>query len=330
MFAHKTIIDGTRVFEIPLNDYCAKRWLSKQNYDLYLSIEAAFPFPFLHDLKTPILFWIQDPRPLGDWEEIEGVSLMSEPNYFDEGLNNLIHALYKQKRIQFISQAFCLNSKAKELYKLDEEVEITYVPNPIEIEETFDPATHPKKDHIIFLGRIDVIKRGWLFCEIAKQCPEYEFFMLGQSNEPPGQTMKILKDRGYFNVANLHFVGHADGDIKATHLKDAKILINTSIHEALPISFLEALSYGVLLVSNQNPDGLSEKFGSFVGPVLGDGFESVPKFVSALRSLMQEEEVRKKLSIAAFNYIKEVHSLPRWLATMQKIIENILKNQRIH
>jgi hypothetical protein len=28
---------------------------------------------------------------------------------------------------------------------------------------------------IIFLGRIESVKRGWLFCEIAKKMPEYEF-----------------------------------------------------------------------------------------------------------------------------------------------------------
>jgi glycosyltransferase involved in cell wall biosynthesis len=76
-----------------------------------------------------------------------------------------------------------------------------------------------------------------------------------------------MKD--YYAIENLHFAGHVDGLEKEQYLKDAKILVNTSIHEALPISFLEALSFGTLLVSNRNPEELTEKFGIHVGDVLG-------------------------------------------------------------
>jgi glycosyltransferase involved in cell wall biosynthesis len=82
-----------------------------------------------------------------------------------------------------------------------------------------------------------------------------------------------MKD--YYAIENLHFAGHVDGAEKEQYLKDAKILVNTSIHEALPISFLEALSFGTLLVSNRNPEALTEKFGIHVGDVLGDGFDKV-------------------------------------------------------
>ena len=76
------------------------------------------------------------------------------------------------------------------------------------------------------------------------------------------------------------------GDEKIQYLKDAKILVNTSIHEALPVSFLEALSYGTLLISNRNPDDLTSKFGIWTGDVLGDGFDKVGLYVNAIRELM--------------------------------------------
>ncbi|HDR1003658.1 TPA: glycosyltransferase, partial [Pasteurella multocida] len=169
----------------------------------------------------------------------------------------------------------------------------------------------PKQNNIIFLGRIESVKRGWLFCEIAKKCPEYNFYMLGQTFSDVERNSKIMEK--YKNIHNLHFPGHVDGEEKNQYLKDAKILINTSIHEALPVSFLEALSYGTLLVSNQNPEDLTSQFGIHVGTVLGDGFEHVDKYVNAVKALMENDEHRKDLAQQGIKYIKEVHNLPRFI-----------------
>ncbi|HDR1062054.1 glycosyltransferase family 4 protein [Pasteurella multocida] len=325
MFAKKHIVDGINVYEIPKKPWFAKQWLKSQNYDVYLSIEMTFELPLLYepDLSKKLIFWIQDPRPLSDWEEIETVELFPEPNYYDQKLYDYIHNLYKQNRIKFISQGYFLNDKAKELYRLDDDVEIEYLPNPIEIDHTFDIATYPKQNNIIFLGRIESVKRGWLFCEIAKKCPEYNFYMLGQTFSDVERNSKIMEK--YKNIHNLHFPGHVDGEEKNQYLKDAKILINTSIHEALPVSFLEALSYGTLLVSNQNPEDLTSQFGIHVGTVLGDGFEHVDKYVNAVKALMENDEHRKDLAQQGIKYIKEVHNLPRFIEQIRNIIAESVK-----
>lgn len=325
MFAKKHIIDGINVYEIPKKPWFAKQWLKHQNYDVYLSIEVTFDLPLLYesDLSKKLIFWIQDPRPLSDWEEIETVELFPEPNYYDQKQYDRIHNLYKQNRVKFVSQGYFLNEKAKELYRLDDDVEIEYLPNPIEIDHTFDITTYPKQNNIIFLGRIESVKRGWLFCEIAKKCPEYNFYMLGQTFSDVERNSKIMEK--YKNIPNLHFPGHVDGAEKNQYLKDAKILINTSIHEALPVSFLEALSYGTLLVSNQNPEDLTSKFGIHVGTVLGDGFEHVDKYVNAVKALMENDEHRKELAQQGIKYIKEVHNLPRFIEQIRNIIAESVK-----
>lgn len=177
---------------------------------------------------------------------------------------------------------------------------------------------------IIFLGRIESVKRGWLFCEIAKNCPEYEFYMLGQTFYDAERNSEIISR--YKNIPNLHFVGHVDGNEKEQFLKDAKILVNTSIHEALPISFLEALSYGTLLVSNQNPENLTEKFGVYTGTVLGDGFEHVQKYVDGIRKLIENESSRVELANNAIQYIKEVHNLDRFIHDIKETILETIKD----
>lgn len=85
------------------------------------------------------------------------------------------------------------------------------------------------------------------------------------------------------------------------YIREAKILVNTSIHEALPITFLEALAYGTLLVSCRNPEDLTSKFGRYTGPVLGDGFDKVPLFTSAIEELIENEGLRKNYPARLLN-----------------------------
>lgn len=327
MFARKHNIDGVNVYEIPKKEWFAKRWLKQQDYDAYLSIEVTFDLPIYYEPDTTkkLIFWIQDPRPLSDWEEIETVKLFPEPNYYDQKLYDKIHHLYQANRIKFISQGYFLNDKAKELYRLNKDVNIQYLPNPIEIDENFDVNTYPKKNHIIFLGRIESVKRGWLFCEIAKRCPEYEFYMLGQTFYDAERNSEIINR--YKDIPNLHFAGHVDGEEKNQFLKEAKILVNTSIHEALPVSFLEALSYGTLLVSNQNPEDLTAKFGIHTGTILGDGFDQVDKYADAIRSLMTNEPLRIKLANEGIQYIKERHNMSKFIKDMTTILKDISENR---
>jgi len=108
-------------------------------------------------------------------------------------------------------------------------------------------------------------------------------------------------------------------------LKDAKILVNTSIHEALPISFLEALSFGTLLVSNRNPEELTERFGIYVGDVLGDGFDKVDLFVDAIRNLMLDDEKCRVLGEQAIQYIKDRHSVESFQENMRTTVLRALK-----
>lgn len=74
--------------------------------------------------------------------------------------------------------------------------------------------------------------------------------------------------------------------------------MNSSIHEALPVSFLEALSFIGYFITwhSTNPDDLTSKFWyRHVGEVPGNGFDKVDLFVNAVRELI--EMMKKKIII---------------------------------
>lgn len=312
--------DDVDLYRLPRNKYMAQRWLKKQNYDIYLSIELTTDFVLRHetDPNKKLILWIQDPRPQYEWDEINTVKLFPESCYYNQKIYDLVHEWDLQKRVSFISQGYFLNSKAIDLYNLDKNVPIQYLPNPVDIDFSFDASSFPKKDKIIFLGRIESVKRGWLFCEIAKRMPEYDFYMLGQSFREKDKNSKIMGK--YQDIPNLHFAGHVDGIEKETFLKEAKILVNTSIHEALPVSFLEALAYGTVLVSNRNPENLTSKFGIHVGDVLGDGFDKVDLYVNAVKELITDDKRRKELAASAIEYVRNIHNVEKFIADLRSVI----------
>lgn len=295
--------DGIKLIKLPKIRYFAAKVVN--SYDLAISIEATvdYVFSLLGRLRVPIIFWVQDPRPSDDWKEIESVKLAQEQSYWNSKTYELVNRCYKLGKIKFVTQANCLRGKAINLYKLSTDINMPFLPNPLDINEDITG----EKSTIIFLGRLDSVKRGWLFCEIARRMPEYDFCVMGAStNEMESDKNKILEQ--YYDLPNLRFLGHLDGDNKAQELRKAKILVNTSIHEALPVSFLEAFAYGVTVVSNQNPDNLVGRFGRYTGKSIGDGWGDVDKFVKNIDYLMKHEEERRRLAEQAKLYVSTVHS----------------------
>ncbi len=318
--ARKYHVDDVVLYKMPRKHWASRLFLKRKNYDIYLSIELTNDWVLKHEPNNSkkLILWIQDPRPKYEWDEIATMTLMPEPNYYNQKIYDLVHNLYEQNRVRFISQAYFLNRKAIDLYRLKKNTQITYMPNPIEIDEEFDLKSYKKKNKIIFLGRLEDVKRGWIFCEIAKKLPEYDFFVLGKINTTKKNTAAFWDQ--YKNISNLHFAGHVDGEEKNQFLKDAKILINTSIHEGLPVSFLEALSYGCCLVSNRNPDELTEKFGIWVGDVLGNGFDKIDLYVKAVKELMENDAKRRKLSIAGRKYVQQIHNIKKVISDLRNVI----------
>lgn len=317
-----TRVDQTNVYRLPKNEKLAKKWLDEQGYDVFLSIEltsSSYQILKLDEQKHRLVLWVQDPRPWYEWREINTVKLFPETCYWDTPVYEYVNFMNWKCMIRYVTQGHFLVPKALDLYRLNNDVYMEYLPNPIDSDLDFDINSCEKKNQIIFLGRIESVKRGWLFCEIAAAMPEYEFYLLGQTFREKGKNSAIIEK--YKNLPNLHFVGHVEGEEKERFLKESKVLVNTSIHEALPISFLEALSYGTLIVSNRNPEDLTSKFGEWVGNVYGDGFDKVSLYVEAIKRIMTNEDERVKKAEEAIRYIREVHNTQHFVERLRTILK---------
>lgn len=323
LFAKKYHVDDVDLYELPKYKSLARYWLKRQQYDIYLSIELVFDFVLKMepDERKKLILWIQDPRPKSVWDNtIKTMTSIEDPCFYSPRVYETVNRLNKENRVKFISQGYCLNSLAKELYNLPDNVNIQYLPNPIDIDFDFQFDISKKKKQIIFLGRLEAQKRCWLFCEVAKRMPEYEFYVLGQFFRHKDENEKMLKPYINGNITNLHFVGHCDGDKKKQLIKESRLLLSTAIWEGIPISWLEALSYGTLIVSDLERESLVKNFGSYVGEILGDGYDKVENFIPAIRELMENDTVYQEKAKSAIEYTRKYHSIERFVKDLREVI----------
>ena len=174
--------DKVKLYRLPRKSWAAKWFLKRKKYDVYLSIELTDDYVLKHETNKnkKLILWIQDPRPKSMWEKvIDTMQSIKDPCFYTQHVYDTVNTLVKYNRVKFISQGYCLNPLAMELYRLPNTTPVQYLPNPIDIDFDFKFDLKKKKKHVIFLGRLEAQKRAWVFCEIAKRMPEYEFYVLG-------------------------------------------------------------------------------------------------------------------------------------------------------
>ncbi len=269
----------------------------------------------------------QDPRDQKDWEEIYSVSSTTEKNVleiwkedletFDITSKTFFRKLREKMEYKAVKQAdalYCqakyLGKKVKDMYNLDYEPE--FLPNPIYVPEV--RIQKAEKPTVCFLGRLDIVKRPWIFFDLAKDFPHINFIVMGKSHYPK-ITENIYKR--YSGIKNLEFRGWSLDKEKNEVLEKSWILINTSIHECLPVSFLEALSYKCALLSCQNPDNLTSDYG------ISTDLYDLESFKRGLEKLIKSNLWQKKAE-NGYKYVKETHDVNEVIRKHMMIYRNII------
>ena len=318
-FASKRVIDNIDVYRLPRNDYLFQRWINKSDYDCFLGIEVCYDMVLKWDKKPhrKFVLWIQDPRPQWAWDKISQMQIVKEHNYYNEAAYKKVGEWNKKGKCKFITQGRTLVPLAYEVYGVPQDTESTFVPNPISFDQSSEFDISKKKKQVVFLGRLESQKRAWLFCEVAKLMPEYEFFVVGKFHRKMEENKAALSEYTDSKVKNLHFIGHLESEKKDAILKESRVLLNTSIWEGIPISWLEALAYGCTLVSCFEREELVERFGTYCGEIEGDGFKDVERFINPIRELMENDSFYAQKAQDAIAYIRETHTVDAFKKNMR-------------
>lgn len=288
-------LDGMTVYGFPLWRYPLTGSIYRRvNTDIYhsegLSWGSVLALNSVPERRHIVTF--QNPRTREEWRALYRFYPMRR---------RLFNALYRGQLVEAAGRmdaVYCQSRdmipKAKELYNIAEDP--GFLPNPVDI-----PAMIPRKSGeptVCFLGRFDGEKRPELFLELAERFPGVRFVAMGRAND---ESMDRALRRRYGGSTNVEMPGFISGDAKRHVLDEAWILVNTSVSEGFPVSFLEAAAHGCAILSPHDPEGFASRFGYYVED--GD-------LDAGLRFLLDSDRWKRK-GEEGYAYVSEFHEKGR-------------------
>lgn len=215
----------------------------------------------------------------------------SKGRYLKRSLGGLVK---NEKDSNLFSEADFISEKLISIFEL--KFKPLKLPNPIDVPDIIPPKFD--KPTVVWLARWDPQKRVDVALKTARDIPEIDFYFIGTSSKHPTLIQRQQElIRAYRKFDNIHILDFVSEEVKRSIVSGSWILLNTSVREGLPISFLEAAAVGTAIVSSVNPDSYSSKYGAFV-----------PKgnFITKIRELIKSEECFE-LGKKGHSYIKKTH-----------------------
>ncbi|HUH97121.1 MAG TPA: glycosyltransferase family 4 protein [Anaerolineales bacterium] len=310
------MLDGIRVlgFESrrPLS---ALDLFREADADIYHSQEPSFG-TYLAQRAMPgrrHVVTFRDTRDLKDWwieftyPSRSKAQVLSNFLYED---NFLVHGAVRQAD-RWLAASKLLIPKARRKYRLS--ADPLFMPSPFPFAEAVQKSERPVA---CFVARLDRRKRPEVFLELARQFPDVQFEVIGM-----GQN-KLLDQRlrrAYQDLPNVKFHGFVDqfnSDALVEVLAKSWVLINTSVRESLPTTFVEAAGHGCAILSAIDPDDFASDFGYRVSD--GD-------YAKGLRVLLERNAWRHKGELG-MAYVRETFSLDRSMQGHLQIYQALMRS----
>lgn len=301
--------------------------LARQRIDVFLSIDYRPSYDPVFEAAplTPIITWVRDPRPPEDVRKMHTLRIPGKPDVKPDGIHvNNTRALaaqawqfaFLQRRVVLANKMPHMTKKAEPTYNLPPSPYVLSNPSLLDYSALdVEKSTRPT---VIFLGRLDPIKRPWLFFELARRVPEVDFLMMGQNH---------FNGAGAWEPSsvppNLQMLGHVSGQDKLDVLSRAWILVNTSIHEETPVSVLEALAFETPIVSYEDWGDLVSRHGIVIGQREGTGEDGLDDLESAVRTLLVNHEERRILGAKGSTYVQSTHSDENFLRQFLHLLHEL-------
>lgn len=178
-------------------------------------------------------------------------------------------------------------------------------------------------ENVLFLGRLGYRKGSYdlikAIPDIVKIIPTAKFFLCGD-----GEVEKSKQLAHYLGIEkNVEFLGWIRNEDKVQYLKKCSTFILPSYHEGMPMSVLEAMSYGIATVST-NAGGIPQIIENNINGIrisAGD----ISAIANTLIELLANKQRKKELGNAARKRIEERFNAENNISILLEIYKELLK-----
>ncbi len=211
-------------------------------------------------------------------------------------------------------------NKQKEMLRAGFSLEAEVLPMPCETlspqSDLEQPVTrNPNK--VLWIGRLAREKRIHLLVDVARECPQIEFDVVGPDGTDPEYSTTI--HRQCAELENVNMIGAIDFADVLPYYRSASVLCCTSSFEGFPNTFLEGWSQGLPVVSTVDPDDIISTQG------LGAMVAKPSQLAKALRDILENPAARDEMSTRAVSYFLQNHEKNAAMTRFEKLLQGLEK-----
>jgi glycosyltransferase involved in cell wall biosynthesis len=246
-----------------------------------------------------------------------------ESNWDNVKYNRLGRLVIKKAFETGMKHAHCVTTVAehlKEKIKKDYSRNALLLPSGLDRVEPHKPDIIRKKyglqgqDYLLFLGRIDPIKRPEWVLELA-QVLDKRIKLVIAGGPQDAMTEIYLNDLKNKAAAftNIIFTGSVIGNEKAELFSNCRLFLAPSLDEGLPLTVMEAIAYGKCCVVSDIPAFRSIIENDVSGFIVSK--TSIENFVFTVSNLMQSQQ---RLTLIGKEAKRRIISKFDWNGTTEK------------
>ena len=207
------------------------------------------------------------------------------------------------------------------LHSIDPNLPIIVLPNPAPVPD-FAPKRTKSRIQILFMGRLGHGKGIHDLLEAARilllKGTSFHIILCGDGN----LSYWARKSAELGVAESVEIRGWISGEAKKRAFSEADIYVLPSHNEGLPMSILEAMAYGLPIVTTPVggiPDAVVDSINGFLLP------PGAPDILAArLRTLIANKSLREKMGYASREIVKERFGLSKVINSLEKLYSNLM------
>src|SRR6267143_793251 len=200
--------------------------------------------------------------------------------------------------------------------------ESTLIPNCYELPADASPGTG---DCVLWVSSIREhdYKRPELFLELARRLPRRRFVMIGDAGGDARNNACFERVRNAATtIPNIEFTGFLPHARAEPYFDRARVLVNTSIHEGVPNTFLQAWARGVPTVA------FVDTGARLRGELLYRIVERVEEAAAEIERLFTDEGHWRRSSVRCREYFSNTHSTSKVLERFEGLLGELARDRK--